>query len=298
MAKVEVKPIYGDIITVKSTRELIESRAKVYKEKGIDFIIEDSGSVKKLIEPKGFVMEYFDKSSLITGVSLLRDFRKTIKDNIILGKIEVDYDLKEAPIQFINVDLIKSNIGKQLLYIDIKGCYWRTAYNLGYISKEMYLKGSIPKYKLARNTAIGSLVKTTYREHYIAGELSEREVIKPSEEFVFVRNKIIRTVWDLAVEFHKKSKWGLFMFTTDCFAIDREDYELLVDITCKYHYELSYNNIVFKAVDEAKHKIMYWDRNKDEASKSYHYSKIPNCHINYGYGNWFDIKKWIAENEK
>lgn len=59
--------------------------------------------------------------------------------------------------------------GQKFLATDGNHFYWRMAYNLGYISENLYNKLCQPEFKLIRNKALACLASATLRDRYVDG---------------------------------------------------------------------------------------------------------------------------------
>jgi hypothetical protein len=77
-----------------------------------------------------------------------------------------------CPVTFNNIDLWEEmGAGEEFYLIDASHCYWRVAYILGYISKNVYEKYAENKeLKTLKNISLSILSSTIKREYYQNGE--------------------------------------------------------------------------------------------------------------------------------
>jgi len=98
-----------------------------------------------------------------------KSFTRYIKDN---GNIvETVPELHDST--WSNPEIVEMALsGDEFWEIDIRHCYWRIAYNLGYISEPIYQSlVDRPTLKLYRNMSLSCVVAPKVADYYIDGEL-------------------------------------------------------------------------------------------------------------------------------
>ena len=183
--------------------------AKVARE---SFVASKSGSVLKIFKndqcftfltsPKG------EKNS--TLLQCCKDVKNSAQRFIEKNgnPIADDYFI---PTEFSNFDDLVE--GMAFFSIDVKSCYWRSAYLLDIISLETYLK-YLPN-KLDRNKAIGCLKRKTENIYYQNGVEVRREV--KENELGLINTYIKSYIYDIFLE--AKEKFELYHYHTDEFWI-------------------------------------------------------------------------------
>jgi len=116
-------------------------------------------------------------------------------------------------------DAIKKNLSELCVSVDVIGCYWQTAFNLGIIDQRMYDIGIAKdrEYKDARNIAIGSIGSLMIYEKYENGKLITRELRRKFG--ACARLDIVDHVWEMAQRIAKHLGPDFLMFLTDCFFV-------------------------------------------------------------------------------
>jgi hypothetical protein len=125
---------------------------------------------------------------------------------------------------------IRENLFKPCVSVDIVGCYWQTAYNLGVIDEKTYLVGISKdrEFKDARVISIGSIGSLLTHEKYVNGKLVNTE--KTRKFGATARLDIIDEVWAKANWIAKKLGPDFLMFLTDCFFVPEHRLEELCSL--------------------------------------------------------------------
>lgn len=154
------KKVEGIIRTTDTKSE----RVKVLKDKctfmynaGLPFELQKSGSTYELTSKL-----YNDKAYRVgmtpNQLAFIRSV-KTFVDNEGVALKFIDEDFKSLKIDYIKVNDFKSGDRiDDLVYIDVNGAYWKTAYNLGVINFRIYKRG-LDVDKVVRLASLGSLAK-------------------------------------------------------------------------------------------------------------------------------------------
>lgn len=194
---------------------------KVYCKNEMTFDLFYSGNIIKVQFEDGKTKRYgqFKKKE---GMFLAKLTNKVVKQRIESG----EYVPKNTnPMRFRNNTImysskrIQENLLKPCVSVDIMGCYWQTALNLGVIDQKTYDIGISKdrEYKDARNISIGSIGALLTHERYVNGKLISSE--KSRKFGACARLDVIDHVWAMANLIAKKLGPDFLMFLTDCFFV-------------------------------------------------------------------------------
>lgn len=210
----------------------------VYCKNEMTFDLFYSGSIIKVQFADGKIKRYgqFSKKE---GIFLAKLTNKVVKKRIELG---LYIPKNKDPMRFRNNTImysskkISENLLKPCISVDIVGCYWQTAFNLGVIDEKTYQIGISKdrEYKDARNIAIGSIGALLTHEKYVNGSLVSTE--KTRKFGACARLDIIDHVWEMANRIAKKLGPDFLMYLTDCFFVP----ECRKNDICKYIEEEGY----------------------------------------------------------
>jgi hypothetical protein len=183
--------------------------AKIARE---NFVAQKSGSVLKIVK-NDQCLTFLTAPKAEKNSTLLQCCKdvKISAEKFIEKRgnpISEDYFI---PTEFSNFDDLVE--GMALFSIDVKSCYWRSAYLLDIISLETYLK-YLPN-KLDRNKAIGCLKRKTESIYYQSGVELRREV--KENELGLINTYIKSYIYDIFLE--AKEKFELYHYHTDEFWI-------------------------------------------------------------------------------
>lgn len=110
------------------------------------------------------------------GRSVIGNVRKSVNAYIINHNFNIPpVELMHAPTSSFPDRFKAMQNGEEFFYVDIKHCYWRVAYLMGLIPKNLYVayKDS-DDHKITRNIALSTLASTRKREYYEARQPHER----------------------------------------------------------------------------------------------------------------------------
>lgn len=226
-----------------------------------DFVYESAGSIDKIYYDKRCFVSVDLKDSGGRGHHLSKLFMADIDTWLEKNKTPPQWDNNYRE-QMFNLDAIESDVGRQLVMVDINDCYWRTALLLGYITEETYIKGLKSKsWKLGRNACIGSLAKTTISVPFKKGvaDRRNRRIIHPKLEYQLIRNHIIGHVYNIFNDLFKQMGDTFYMFLTDCLVTR---YSRLRDVQKHLRnegYRSKAKPLEFLGVDRNERKIMWHD---------------------------------------
>lgn len=162
-------------VKTKESYDIILSNLKAKPE----YFVQIRGGRKTVIIGNKPIVIYQKKRT--QDIEINRELAKTIMKvvrasvtryiNKNLNK-EIPLIPQKAPVIYTNKSLWnKLPVNTEFYLIDAKHCYWRIAYILGYISKNVYEKyKDNPEYKTLRNIALAILNTSIRREYYNNGE--------------------------------------------------------------------------------------------------------------------------------
>jgi hypothetical protein len=192
-----------------------------YCKAGLTFEIYHQGNITKIIFDDGKEKKY-GSLKLKPGMFISKITNRIVKQRLESGLYvpkNTNPDRYNSNTIMYNSEGIRSNLYKPCVSVDIIGCYWQTAFNLGVIDQITYNKGieKDREYKDARNIAIGSLGALIMHERYENGKLISHEL---SRKFgACARLDIVDHVWDMAQRIAKTLGPDFLMFLTDCFFV-------------------------------------------------------------------------------
>ena len=133
-----------------------------------------------------------------------KDAKEYILKNPEVLKVNDNIDLE---IQKANSEGLKKYEGQQIYCVDVNDCYWDTAYNMGFISQETYLRGLQKKeWKTGRNASIGGLSKVVVVSDFKGG-IRTTSYQKESEiDLSIIRDAIVKKVHNMFLEVLKQLK--------------------------------------------------------------------------------------------
>lgn len=184
-----------------------------------------------------------------------QDVLKWLEEN----KDKLDPEFMNYKEQMVNFDGLRKYKDRPIVAIDVNGCYWKTAYNLGFISKDTYIMGNrTPKWKEGRNASIGSLAKTKYVYKYKDGRKVDKRVVKSPRELQWVRNKIIGHVYNMFYELFLEIGDSFLMYLTDCVYVPADKAKYARKHFTQYDYRAKMKTIKITNVDE-KNGVVEWE---------------------------------------
>jgi hypothetical protein len=240
----------GAITTLSGgTIQDFNKRLKQYEAMGADFVVTTQGMSRRIYFPDDNMQIKFFGSRVKEGTKSIRVgpaegayfvpmVRRAVDSALAAGKVvpKIKY---HPDVQQFNHALIKKSIGKNITGIDINACYWTTAYNLGYINKELYDKGIARGKKMGLLIAIGCLNKRPMIEKYKDGKRIDQDWDDDYHlKYSPVYWHIIHTTWQIMCEtFLAIGHNHWYMWLTDCVYVDRESEA----VVCKLFEEKGYS---------------------------------------------------------
>jgi hypothetical protein len=211
----------------------------------------------------GFVKYNFNRKDrdpeFVKVMSLINSLKHSVKRYIKEHGYDFTYQ-KNLILRGYNAENCKKNIDKRLYCLDLSFCYWTTAYNLGFINKELYKKGVKNSYgKGVLNIGIGTLNKDIYVEEYdrfgvCIRKYNDTEYKKKYSPFYYA---IISYVDNIMLEISKLD--GFCFYLTDCIYVrcTREYLNIYKQIFDGYGYD--YKEFSSKIKDFTDNQIVWWD---------------------------------------
>lgn len=233
------------------------------------FTIVSYGATKKIVYGNNsFIFSGVKGEKKPQGMHLISLVKKDI-DSLVSGNPEILNTVPKIPSKKPHLTHINYKncrwygTGVEILSIDVNHCYWRTAYLLGYIKEETYLKGiEKDEYKEGRLIAIGTLGKILTVRKYENG-LQVKEYIDDTDYLLYGRFfwHIISKIYIMLQELISELKEDFLMFLTDCIFIDPSKRDLAISIMEKHGYSTKEYLCAFTNVDNNK---LNWITDKGE----------------------------------
>ena len=259
------------------------------KKKG-NFKVISSGLTRKIIFPK-YKQEtlkrlYYGNSSKdkLPGVHMVSAVRRNIDSYLKKGgKVpKVKYNPKLVLYNYDQINKVVNAKQPQLIYaIDINACFFRTAYNLKFINKDLFDKAWTKRkeWKFGLLASIGSLNKQETIEEYKNGVLTKTNMNKEyrnkySPFYWAVINEVAKVMMEIANTLNDK----FYMWLTDCVYIDREHANKVEKILNKYNYQYKTFYIEFESIDE---RVIKWHDFKEGGTKYINYNMFLNYTKDY-----------------
>ena len=247
-----------------------------------DFTVVSSGLTRKIIfkeeyDETPFKRLYFGNSNNdnLPGVHMVSAVRKNIDSYIKKGgKIpNTKYMPKLILYNFEQInDIVKNNKSikedrDKTYAIDINACFFKTAYNLGYFTEELYSKAWKRRkdWKYGLLASIGSLNKHETIDKYEEGKLKTSELntdyIEKYSPFYW---SVINYVAEVMMEIAHTLKDDFYMWLTDCVYLNESRKKDVEKILNKHNYEYKDFYIEFKDLDERMVKWYDYKANEDK----------------------------------
>ena len=239
-----------------------------------NFQVISSGLTRKIIFPskndENQKRLYFGhkKGDILPGVHMVNAVRRNIDAYIEKGgEIPVvKYKPKLILYNFEQINRVLQKQPSDLVYaIDINACYFRTAFNLGFISENLYKKGweKRKENKLGLLASIGSLNKHETIEEYKNGKLKKSHTNwdyknKYSPFYWAIINYVAEVMMEIAHSLGDK----FYMWLTDCVYVDREHKKIVTDILDKHEYD--YKSFYIEYTDLQAKQLFWFDFKANE----------------------------------
>lgn len=253
-----------------------EKYLSVYEKTKSSFTVVSYGSTKKIIYGKNtFLFTGIKGEKKPQGMHLIGMVKRDI-NNLISSSYNEEKDEYEIWDNIPKIPNKKPHLtqinykncqwygtGTQMLAIDINHCYWRTAFMLGYIKEETYLKGiEKDEYKKGRLIAIGTLGKMLTVKKYENGVkikeyIDDRDYLKYGRFFWHIISKIYELIQELKIVLGE----DFLMFLTDCIFIDQNKKDIAIEIMNKHGYSTKDYLAVFTNTDN---NTLNWITEKGE----------------------------------
>lgn len=256
-----VRTVYRVDAPIYLTKEAYKAKLDLYQRRKWNYKIIQDGSLTILDTGYG---KFCDRESVADGIGKGFHLSKLVKKDVRAyiekrnGKMPLyGCDYRE---QGINVEGIRNAIGRNSISIDVNDCYWRTAYLLGYITKETYVKGKRKKeWKIGRNASIGSLMKVVVVRNYVNGVIDPTTSMRiaPDASLVNVRHHIIGTVYQMFEELRAMLGNSFYMFLTDCVFTDAVNINRVKKFFREKMYECKVDSVEFTELD-MKARTVKW----------------------------------------
>jgi hypothetical protein len=257
------RSVYRLDAPVYLTSESYKIKMDLYQRKKWNYKIIQDGSLTILDTGYG---KFCNRETVADGIGKGFHLSKLVKNDVrnYLKKRKGEIPLYGSDYleQGINVEGIRNALGRNSISIDVNDCYWRTAYLLGYITKETYVMGKRKNdWKVGRNASIGSLMKVIVIRNYVNGVLdpATSKRISPDAAFVNVRNHIIGTVYQMFEELRAMLGNSFYMFLTDCVFTDALNINRVKKFFREKMYECKVDAVEFTELD-LKVKTVKWTK--------------------------------------
>lgn len=256
-----------------------------------DFTVVSSGLTRKIIfkeeyDDTPFKRLYFGNSNKdnLPGVHMVSAVRNSIDSYIKKGgKIpKTKYMPKLILYNFEQIHKIVSYNKKtkeplSTYAIDVNACFFKTAYNLGYFTDELYTKAWKRRkdWKYGLLASIGSLNKHETIDTYERGKLKESKLntdyIDRYSPFYW---SVINYVAEVMMEIATTLQDDFYMWLTDCVYLNESRKKDVEKILNKHNYEHKDFFIQFTGLDERM--VRWYDFKADEDKFINH-----NIYLNY-----------------
>lgn len=246
-------------------KQFKEAIAK-HKSHQTNYKVVSAGLSRMIIHESGIRERYFSnsKSNRIEGAYFVNLVKKQVDLHIGSDKPTPKFT-KDINAQCFNVDAINEALltDPNVECIDLNSCYWRTAYNLGFINKRLYDKGIKSGHKKGLVVSIGALNKLPYNQTYVAGEcVFDAYDYKLNDTYSPYYWAIISKVRDVMMDVYLELGDDLYMWLTDCAFVKSDKKEVVEAIFQKHSYESkSYQSKLSKIADD---KVLWMDLSKDK----------------------------------
>jgi hypothetical protein len=247
--------------SVINSTDTKSERIKVLKDKcnfmynaGLPFELSKSGSTYQLTSKL-----YNDKAYRVGMTPKQLAFIRSVKtfvDNEGVALKFIDDDFKSLRIDYIKVnDFNSGDKVEDLVYIDINGAYWKTAYNLGVISSSIYKRG-LDTDKVVRLAALGGLAKRKDIWRFNGKEFKKQKPIRSiSTENIWFA--ICKRVSDVMSEVAKKIGSNFVFYWVDGIYVKNDTATIaqISEMFLKYGYTTKMEYIPYVEFGERGFKV-------------------------------------------
>lgn len=249
-----------------ASKEEFDGQLASFRKQKMDFKVTWSGSFR-YISYGNRQIEFVPKDfGGIKGAHLSQLVRKDIDKYLPVIPDGAVYT--EPPVTvYVNIKNLDECLANKtsLIQIDINRCYWKTIFNLGYISEKTYELGLGRKeWKQGCNAAIGGLDKRTQVDEYKDGKLFSSERYYNPANWRYARLKVLLTVDEVAKDvIYNIIPDEFVMFLVDCFVIKPSALQKLLAYLEKSGYSGKQATITLKRHDP-KGRVVVWDKTENK----------------------------------
>lgn len=163
--------------------------------------------------------------------------------------------------------------GQTIYGVDVNDCYWDTAYKMGFIKQETWLKGLKKKeWKIGRNASIGALNKVTMVIEYTDGVKGKAYAVKSDRKIGVVRNNIIHHVHTMFLELLKQLDNEWLMYFTDCIYVPIDKVKIVQDYFQAKGYQTKVDTYQLDKFEKETGKTEWFDFKKN-VPKTFQFSQ-------------------------
>jgi len=250
---------------IVTEEEMAKMEAEMKKFKS-SYTLIISGNVRTIINSKGHSWTGINlRENSKNGYHLCTLVRKEVEKYVeINGVAPYTKPYRE---QLFNVPAIKNNIGKPLIAVDIRNCYWRTLILKGFISQKLYLQGlRKSEWKVGRNASVGSLAKQECKMQYLNGKLitNTKEFSRPPIALQYVRNTIVGGIYEMFYRLYQEIGDDFVYFLTDCVFVPPHRAEYVRKFLWQEGYQVKMKTVEITQFDEEKQKLFWRDFEKEK----------------------------------
>lgn len=234
---------------------------RVLTEQKKNFMVERSGSFTYLHFDNTRLQYGPDNHGGVTGAHLSKMVRSDV-ESLVEFKQTDEYYTFDPPSVYVNQENLNRATGEYAYQIDMRNCYWKTAFDIPIISKQTYLKGLRKKeWKVGRNAAIGSLDKKTIITYYREGVEVDSERYLMHRNCRYARQLVLRKIDEIAMGVINNicAPGEFLMFITDCFFIKSNAVEKVRDYLSSNGYDYS-EATIFLTHHFPQKKMIVWDK--------------------------------------
>lgn len=206
----------------------------VESKRGIKTIVMHNKRIAKLHRKSSLM--FLEKKEVKDILSLFAIVKRSVNQKLIRDNFQVKEVEKRYTSSFTNKELFNSmNIGDEFYYIDVKHCYWRLAYLMGYITEFYYDKTkNNPSIKLYRNMALACIIAPNIVEYYKEGEYLHT-IEEDIEMYDKVYSAIRHTSWNIfgSLAHERLGKFNCIAYYTDGIMVFKKDVAMVSTILAR-----------------------------------------------------------------
>jgi hypothetical protein len=185
-------------------------------------------------------IDTLDKSESKKVINLFAVVKKNVNSFLTRNDYHVEPIEKIYSSSFSNRPLFDSMpVGTQFHYVDVKHCYWRIAFLLGYISERLYTRVvANPDLKLWRNMALACIIGSKEVEYYENGEI-RHTVQEDNRLHNIVYSNMRHFAWNLfgKLAFEKIGKDNCLGYFTDGIMVFDTDVRIIQSTLARHQLQ-------------------------------------------------------------